>query len=178
MERIILILLGKRGAGKTSLARMLVEKHHFHHIEMSKYLNSLKSSTVEREMLLRKFVEKTHREQGNTFLIRRLIDDEIGQDYSHIVITGVRHPAELDVLKGLSGYLVVPVYLIVPVFVRLRRIKARSDRNSIKDFLMEEYYAIKWGDRRLQKKASCLMAEGTLESCFSKLFVFLPILKK
>src|SRR5712664_3002707 len=55
---VILILLGKRGAGKTSLAKLFESREGSRHIEVSKYLVSLKERLGYKETVLRYILDK------------------------------------------------------------------------------------------------------------------------
>lgn len=151
-DRVLLILLGKRGAGKTSLARLFESEEGFCHIEMSKYLLSLKDRLGQKETVLRYFVERCIREKGSTFLIRQLRTDCMESIQKDIVITGVRHLSEVDYLRDeLIEYQARPIYLQVSLARRLFRVMKRNQRRSIWRFIVEEFYSIKWGDRGLKR---------------------------
>lgn len=150
-KRNILILLGKRGSGKTSLAKLLECNNGFRHIEMSQYLLTLKESLGFKEMVLRNFVEKFQKEKGTSFLISKLITNCVETNNDNIVITGVRHLSEIDFIKSeLTESKLFFVYLKVCTLKRLLRIIKRKERSSIWQFVVEEYYSYKWGNRLLR----------------------------
>src|SRR5712664_4156093 len=149
---VILILLGKRGAGKTSLAKLFESREGFRHIEVSKYLLSLKERLGYKETVLRYFVEKFMKEKGDTFLIRQLRADCIDSTKTNIVITGVRHLSEVDYLRTeFVEYQACFVYLQVSFATRVFRVLKRNERSSIWRFMLEECYSIKWGDKYLRR---------------------------
>lgn len=169
-KRIILILLGKRGAGKTSLAKLFVAKDGFQHIEMSQYLLALKEKLGLKEMVLRNFVEQFMREKGKTFFINQLCSDCINSGKSNIVLTGVRHLSEFDFLRNeLQECQVCFVYLQVNFANRFFRILRRQERSSIWQFIVEEYYSNKWGDKKLQRVSINYPNEQSVEQALPDL---------
>src|ERR1044071_2231516 len=86
------VILGRRGAGKTTVARELARVG-FAHVELSVFLKELRWQAGERGRL-RTFVGKMRRVYGPAFVTRRAVEANLIQN-GDVVITGVRTLPEL-----------------------------------------------------------------------------------
>lgn len=164
---MILILLGKRGVGKTTLAKLFESKNGFKHYEMSTYLKEVRSEMNMEYMKLRKFVDFLHKAYSKDFALKNMAKKGLLNKYQNIVITGVRNPKELIFLK--DNFDVYPIYLKLPFRKRYLRVKKRNGRSSFIDFLIEEYYSIKWNDITLQKLAFSFNNSSRITKSYSNL---------
>jgi dephospho-CoA kinase len=54
-----------------------------------------------------------------------------------VVLDGMRHPAEFEVLKKLPGFLLV--YLTAPLELRYRRARSRGEKAGERNFTLQEF---------------------------------------
>jgi adenylate kinase family enzyme len=153
----ILVLLGRRGSGKTTLAQLLKKSYFFQHIEMSSELKKMRKHEKQERIRLRKFVD-SYRKKGQISLLIKRVIEQIPQKSNRLVITGIRHLEEIDFLTKLSdGTILHTVYLDSKFFVRLSRILNRSCRNNCIEFIIEEYFSKRWGDSILRKRSALII---------------------
>jgi cytidylate kinase len=165
-ENVLLILLGKRGAGMTSIAKLFEKQNDYEHIEMSKFINEIKNKTESKDVLLRKYVENTHEKYGADYFIKK-VWEKLRYSKSNIVITGIRHLPELRfIIKHFPDRQLVFIYIQVSVLKRMKRVIFREQRNSIIQFLIEEYYSIKWGNYRLRESSIIYKSDNNLITSF------------
>jgi len=149
--KIIIILLGRRGAGKTTTANSLQTTHNYRHIEMSQIMKLLQNENNSNNLILRRFVENMHRIQSKYFAVKYLYENNYIVD-NKIVVTGIRNIDEVNYFyKACPNYKIYLFYINCPFFLRYFRTRKRKDRNSFLQFFIEEYYSIKWGDYQLKK---------------------------
>jgi len=71
-------------------------------------------------------------------VLAEVIKAEIARTWQRrVVIDGMRHPAELEVLKGLPGFLLV--YLTAPLELRFRRARTRGEKVGERNFTVEQF---------------------------------------
>ncbi|MDD4149169.1 MAG: hypothetical protein PHE33_04005 [Bacteroidales bacterium] len=165
-ENILLVLLGKRGAGKTSIANLFESQNDFKHIEMSKFIYEFQQKTESKNVLLRIYVENTHVRYGTDYFIKKVYE-MLKCSKSNIVITGIRHLPELKFInEHFSGKKLFFIYLKVSVLQRIKRVLHREQRSSIFQFIIEEYYSIKWGNYGLKKSSIIYKSKENLNTSF------------
>ncbi|WP_420601504.1 hypothetical protein [Flagellimonas sp.] len=99
---------------------------------------------------LRNYVSNKHKLLGKSFLMAHLIQniEEIKND--RIVISGIRHVEEINLLID-RDFQVVAYYVYDSLVSRLKKTIKRDERSSIKEFFVEEYYSYKWKDKKIKK---------------------------
>jgi len=148
---LILILIGKRASGKTTIAKKIEEKFNFKHFEMSSLLKELRIKHNKEELRLRKFVEFLRQTNRKDLAVSILANKIKGID--KVIVTGIRHPDELDFMKYLfTEDKFFAIFIKLNFLMRLGRALNRNGRSSIYEFMVEEYYAMKWRNRKLMKK--------------------------
>lgn len=142
-KSLAVVFVGEKLAGKEMASRYLIKRHRFVGYRFSKILVSiLNQLNLPISRLNETNLAGALRERfGSGVLaetIKSLILDSRNQ---RVVIDGLRHPAELEALKRLPGFLLV--YLTAPLEVRFRRALKRRERVgegsfSLADFKREE----------------------------------------
>lgn len=150
MKSIILIL-GKRGAGKTTIALELAQQHDGLHIEMSSYIKEIRRRDGFTKLRLRNFVEYVHDKKSKDYFVSELFNSKIQKSESALfLITGIRNPAEVNFFNSISLFNTKQIYLYLSFFERYKRVKLRGKRGSLYEFIKEEYYSMKWGNSKLE----------------------------
>ena len=152
--QVVILIAGRRGAGKTTIARCLAVEHDFVHYELSTVMKQLRAHDKSlMKVRLRRFVARMRKEGKEDIGVRYLMNS--GRlNRERTVLTGIRHYSEVKYLKDtLSPNKVVLVYFHCGIVTRFWRIRRTRERNSFLDFVIEELYSIQWGDRRLKKIA-------------------------
>lgn len=165
---IVLLLIGKRAVGKTTIAAKLEKECGFKHIEMSIFLKRMRVEYKMENLRLRLFVEYLRKNNKNTLAIENLFN-QINHE-KKVVITGVRHIEELLFLK--SNYKIdklISINLKLNIFQRLHRAIIREKRNSIIEFLIEEFYTIKWGNYKISKNCDINLKNSSLSDSIKKI---------
>jgi len=165
MENHIVLLHGKRGAGKSTIATLLKKRNNYIHIEYSKFLSNIKSSSDFQNMLLREYVELMMKKKGKNFFVEMLYEEIRRYAHLNIVITGIRHLSEIFILNDNNKNL-YSFYVKVSFWKRLERVLRRKERSSFIQFIIEEYYSIKWGDGKIKKNASRIFTQNTSEDVY------------
>jgi len=130
----------------------------------------LKLKSKSEKMVLRKFVITNHKEKGKEYFIKQVFSEHIEYSIRSVVITGVRHPAELNFLEShQSNIRLIFIYLNVNFLKRLVRIIKRESRNSLIQFMIEEYYSLKWGDKKLKNNSIKFVNNGNVENVFNEI---------
>lgn len=164
----ILILLGKRAVGKTSLAQQIKLELGIPHIEMSVFLKRLRTEYGMESLRLRDFVEHLRKTDNKTLAIHRLIKEY--DSYQFITITGIRHIEELNHIKALFDVKnIFIIYLKVNFISRLLRVMTRKERSSIIEFIIEEFYSIKWNEYKLQNNSCYVLHNTSLTKSINKI---------
>jgi len=148
---------------------MLVKYNNYVHIELSQYLLSIKNQTEYKDMILRNYVEFIEKTKGSTYLINILAKELVNQynENENIVISGIRHIEEIiHIRKNIPNKRVISLYIVSSIFKRILRILKRNNRNSMRQFLIEEYYSIKWGDYKVKKQAIKISNNKTIEKTY------------
>ena len=153
----IVVLIGRSGSGKTSVATCLANNYGFAHLEMSMIAKDLRHQHGLDHLRLREFVNVTSRNSSSDHIIRRL--HSLGLlAKGKIVISGVRHTDEINYLKEhVPEMRVLIVYLQCGVVRRWLRVIRRKGIRSGWDFVMDELYSVRWGDLKLKQLASILL---------------------
>ncbi len=165
----IIVFVGEKLAGKEMAARYLKERHGFLSLRFSKILVDILTRlhlpvTRVNEMNLVGGL----RERFGSGVLAEVLKQEIELTrLKRVVLDGMRHPAELEVLKKLPGFLLV--YLTAPLEIRFRRARARGEkvgesRFTLQDFKREEKLVTELFIRRMGRAAHVKLAnDGTLK---------------
>jgi dephospho-CoA kinase len=138
-KSIAIVFVGEKLAGKEVAARYLTKHHNFKGLRFSKIVVDLLDRlhlpiTRVNEMNLMGGL----RERFGGGVLAQVIKQEIEQNkLKRIVIDGARHPAELEILKKLPGFLLV--YLTAPLEIRYRRALARGEKVGESKFSLDYF---------------------------------------
>ena len=131
---------GTNGAGKDTLAQVLVERYGFLFVSVSDVLRDearRRGLPVERDVL-RTISAEWRREHGLGVLVDRSLD-LLTESHAGIVIASIRNPGEADRIHELGGRL---IWVDAPAKVRYDRVIARArteeDAKTYGEFLAEE----------------------------------------
>ena len=161
----ILVLIGKRASGKTTIANKIVEKLSFTHIEMSSLLKELRVSYNKEDLRLREFVEFL-RQADKKELAVSMLADEI-KKIDKVIVTGIRHPDELSYLTtNCAGNQIYTIFIKLNFFKRLGRVLKRNNRNTIFEFIVEEYYSWKWKNRDIMNMCDYIFSNFSSNKTF------------
>lgn len=136
---IAIVFVGEKLAGKEVAARYLIKHHNF---------KGLRFSSIVVDLLDRLHLPITRvnemnlmgglRERFGGGVLAQVIKQEIEQNkFKRIVIDGARHPAELEILKKLPGFLLV--YLTAPFELRYKRAVSRGEKVGESKFTLDDF---------------------------------------
>lgn len=123
-KRILLGLTGSYCSGKDTVAEYLVRRKKFSHYSLSDELRrELKTHGIEpsRENLIAVGTE-LRRKEGNAVLARRVLARV--KKNADLIVTSIRHPAEVRALKENPDF--VLVFVDAPVDIRFKRMRSRK----------------------------------------------------
>lgn len=143
LKQLILVLVGEKLSGKEVTARYLAKKYGFKQFRFSKILDDillelgLPTSRINEFNLVGALRERF----GGGVLAEAIKSKIIKTRAKKVVIDGMRHPAELEALKLMSGFKLV--YITAPLDIRYQRAlqrgeKAGESKFSLADFKSEE----------------------------------------
>jgi|GEM_PF-4009251 len=119
------------------------------------------------ERRLRDFVTMMHHKYSHSFAVKYMLQNGFF-GVQDTVLTGIRNEAELAFLKEqLATHIVLPVYIWAPVLTRFRRSVTRNERAGFWEFLVEEFYSIRWGDYQLCASSVLIDNTGNVENTLS-----------
>jgi len=134
---MIIGLTGTVGSGKSILAGFLREKG-FVYLSLSDELRQIahEMKVEPSRKSLQDLGNSLRKKRGNGFLAEMVLQKIVGQDLKKAVVDGIRNPAEIDILKGNKGFVLVGIDASQKIrFERVRKRKRQSDPSSWKDFL-------------------------------------------
>lgn len=150
--KILILISGRRCSGKSYLSNILSDKYEFVHFEMSSIAKELRKKEKMDHLRLRNFVSQEHKKNGKDFLMKNLLNKINESKHGKIVVSGIRHLEETLCIPN-RIYTVEWFYIYDILISRLIKTINRSERRSVIDFFIEEYYAIKWRDHLLKRNA-------------------------
>lgn len=171
----IFALVGEKLSGKEISARYLVKRYGFVGLRFSKILVDMLTRlhlpiTRRNEMQLGGAL----RERFGGGVLAQAIKKEIEQrKYQRVVIDGLRHPAEYEILKQLPGFKLI--YLTAPLLLRYqralrRREKVGENKFSLAEFRSEEKLPTEIFIRRLGAKANIkIVNDGSLPELYRQI---------
>lgn len=172
---LIIVFVGEKLAGKEVASHYLTRRHGFVGYRFSKILVDilarLKLPTTRLNEV--NLVGGLRERFGGAVLAEVIKAEIVERGERRVVIDGMRHPAELEVLKGLPGFLLV--YLTAPLELRFRRARARGEkvgeRNfTVTEFKREENWPTEVFIRALGRKAKVrLTNSGTLPELYKQI---------
>ncbi|MFA4818518.1 MAG: hypothetical protein WC621_01615 [Patescibacteria group bacterium] len=172
---VILVLVGEKLSGKEMSARYLVKKYGFVSYRFSRILTDI----LQRLRLPVSRVNEVQlvgglREHFGGGVLAKVIKAEIEQHgFRRVVIDGLRHPSEYEVLKKLPGFKLV--YLTAPLELRYQRAVARGEKVgesnfTLSQFKLEENLPTEIFIRALAKKAKVkLVNNGSLADLYQQI---------
>ncbi|MBI5733744.1 MAG: hypothetical protein HY973_02255 [Candidatus Kerfeldbacteria bacterium] len=171
-KTIMLVFVGEKLSGKEKSARYLIKKHRFVGLRFSKILvDILRRLRLPVTRLNEAQLVGALRERFGGGVLAAVIKTEITKKHlKRVVVDGLRHPAEYDILKRLPGFKLI--YLTAPLLVRYRRALARREKVgenkfTLNEFKNEETLPTELFIKRLGKKAEVKLIN---DSTFDKLY--------
>lgn len=171
----VVVFVGEKLSGKEMAAQYLIKKHGFHGYHFSRILTDILQRLhlpVSRQNQI-DLVSALRERFGGGVLAQVIKQDIIDHGYKRVVLDGMRHPAEYDLLKNLSGFLLV--YLTAPLPLRYVRAKKRKEkagesRLSLSDFKREEKAVTEIFISKLGRKAKVkIINDGTVSQLYNKI---------
>jgi len=155
---MVLVFVGEKLAGKEMSARYLIKKYGFTGYRFSKLLvDILKILNLPVSRANEANLVSALRERfGGGVLAQALRQRLSARRASRVVLDGLRHPVEYEILKSLPGFKLV--YLTAPLELRYERARQRREKSgesklSLADFKKEEKLPTELFIRRLGAKA-------------------------
>ena len=138
-KSVVVVFVGEKLAGKEVASRYLVKRRSFAGYRFSKILVSI----LNQLKLPISRVNETNlagalRERFGSGVLAETIKSLIqASGRRRVVIDGLRHPAELESLRRLPGFLLV--YLTAPLEVRFKRALRRHERVGEGNFTLQDF---------------------------------------
>lgn len=174
-KQSVVVFVGEKLAGKELAAQYLIKKHKFHGYHFSRILKDI----LQRLHLPVSRVNQMHlvgalRERFGGGVLAQVIKEDIKEHaYKRVVLDGLRHPAEYDLLKNLPGFILV--YLTAPIQLRYQRAKKRKEkvgesRFNLADFKREEKFVTEIFISKLGRRAKVkIVNDGTVAQFYKKI---------
>jgi dephospho-CoA kinase len=174
-QPIVIVFVGEKLSGKELASRYLIKQHGFHGYHFSRILTDI----LNRLRLPVSRVNQMHlvgalRERFGGGILAQVIKQDIkSHGYKRVVLDGMRHPAEYDVLKNLPGFLLV--YLTAPLNLRYQRARQRREKAgehkfSLTDFKREEKLVTEIYISKLARRAKVkIVNNGSVAEFYKKL---------
>ncbi|HBZ36483.1 MAG TPA: hypothetical protein DHS36_02915 [Candidatus Veblenbacteria bacterium] len=174
-KQLVIVLVGEKLSGKELAAQYLIKKYNFHGYHFSRILTDILQRLhlpISRANQIN-LVSALRERFGGGVLAQAIKEDIKEHGYRRIVLDGMRHPAEFDLLRNLPGFLLV--YLTAPLPLRYQRAKKRKEkvgesRFSLADFKREEKAVTEVFIGKLGRKAKVkIVNDGTVVDFYRKL---------
>ncbi len=163
---LLIVLIGEKLAGKELVGKYLAKQHKFIHYRSSQVLVDILGRlglpvTRENEVAL---VGGLRERFGGGVLAEALKIQVKHKKQQRVVIDGIRHPGELDILKLMPGFLLV--YVTAPLDLRYQRALQRGEKIgetsfSLPDFKREEKLPTEIHIRPMARAARVTLVNGT-----------------
>ncbi|MFH1867182.1 MAG: hypothetical protein ABIJ81_03845 [Patescibacteria group bacterium] len=175
VKKIILVLVGEKLSGKEMVSRYLVKHYGFVSFRFSKILvDILKIINLPVTRVNEINLISGLRERFGAAILAEVIVEKIRRGIKRrVVIDGLRHPAEYDVLSKLPGFKLV--YITAGLQTRFARAKARGEKVgethfTLQQFKREEKMPTEIYIKRLGKRAQVkIINEGSLNNLYSEI---------
>ena len=135
---MIIGLIGRKGSGKGTVAKILAEEHDAHVYRMSEVLRSIATDLhipVERKNLIA--ISETLRKHFGESILGEAITTQIQNDTAELyVIDGIRRQADLDGFHELDMTL---VHVTAPIETRFERILHRGENDEETTMTREQF---------------------------------------
>jgi len=174
-KSLVVVFVGEKLAGKEMAACYLARRHGFANYRFSLILDDILGRLGLKVSRLNEMnLAGALRERFGASVLAEAIRSSIRQrGLRRVVVDGLRHPAELDLLKSVPGFMLV--YLTAPLEVRYRRAlqrkeKAGESRFSLADFRREEKLPTEVFIHSLGRKTKVrLDNSGTLKDLYQQI---------
>lgn len=184
---IIIGITGTLGAGKGTVVNYLVEKYHFHHFSVRRYLtNILISQGIEPNRDNFTILANRLRSENNSpsFLIEELYR-EAEKHGSNAIIESIRTTGEIVKLKSLGEFYLLAVDGNRRLrYRRVRERKSETDSISFEKFIEDEDREMNSSDPNAQNINACIRLadyeiqnDGSLAELYHKIDLFLEKMK-
>jgi dephospho-CoA kinase len=139
LKTLAIVFVGEKLAGKEVAARYLIKRHNFKGFRFSDILvDLLKRLHLPATRFNEMNLVGGLRERFGGGVLAQVIKQEIEQGkFKRVVIDGARHPAELEILKKLPGFLLI--YLTAPFELRYKRALTRGEKVGESKFTLDDF---------------------------------------
>lgn len=162
-QRKIIGITGPSGAGKTEVAKILVNQGYYY-VSFRKY--------IEKELINRKIditkkninkiAKEIRKEHGLTYFIKKILNDT--KDIKKIVIESIREPETARLLQSKGAYL---LQVTADQNIRYQRIKQRNNVinwKTLRDFQNFEKAEMKGNDFELNLKDTLKLSDDVIQN--------------
>jgi dephospho-CoA kinase len=150
IERLVIGIAGRIGAGKTTAAKYLVKAHGFKYLRYSQVLTERYDGPGTGESLQEvgwRVMSKGLQRELNAALIRKI---QKSGDYA---IDGLRHPVDLRSLRKEFGDRFLLLYIDAPARQRFTRVKRRRRLKDMREFRNADAHPVEGRIPQLRLKA-------------------------
>lgn len=144
IEPLAFIVCGFSCAGKTTIAKYLVEKYNYFHVEASDFmhLSYYENHGTNSSVPIGDFAERALKE-SYSIVVDQIINALRGFKYLPLIVTGFRSPKEIHsfINQYGGGLNVIPLFIDADLDVRFERSKLRGRKDSQKtlnDFIFKD----------------------------------------
>ncbi|MCI0542073.1 MAG: adenylosuccinate synthetase [Verrucomicrobiales bacterium] len=143
----IVILSGKIGTGKTTLARNLESEFKFRHIRTRDFLKARSQEPQFDRAALQAFGERRDRKTGGTWVVEEFAKVFRLMPESAFVLDSVRHPGQLNALREAYGRKIIHIHLEADI----AELEARYAKRQSTDIKELSSYALAQQNKTEQK---------------------------
>lgn len=161
-NRKLIGLVGRKGSGKGTVAKILKERYGAHVYRFSDILREevKKAGQAESRENLIAMSEKMRHELGENILIKKLIEKISNDDAPLTVLDGIRRLGDLDGLDEFENFTIIDVY--APPQIRHERLRKRGENagettRSYESFLELENAPTEITIEEVEKKADVVI---------------------
>jgi dephospho-CoA kinase len=170
-SRLVIGLTGRIGAGKTSAARHLEQRHRFQYVRYSQVLAEWHAESEPGRTELQAFGWEVMSQGKQPQLNRRLVA-KIKHD-ADCAVDGLRHPVDHSSLKNEFGGSFHLVYIDAPQQLRWQRHIGSPRYSSFADFQTVDQHPVEQQIDGLRQLASMVVPNsGTLDELYGRIDAF------
>lgn len=166
LERLVIGITGRIGAGKTSAGEYLRDVHGFQYLRYSQVLAGWQAEGARAQASLQDIGWEVMSTGKQAELNRRLISQIVPD--GDVAVDGLRHPVDLESLRSALGPSFHLLYLDCPQEIRWDRKKVKEKYRSLNAFTCADSHPVEQHIESLQSSAALVIRnEGSLQDLYS-----------